>query len=58
MTLDPTLNFLSHFKPKGKPSPEKDVNPKTVRKFISNWLIGRKWLMHDEIKGIIVFPMC
>jgi hypothetical protein len=27
--------ILSNFKPKGKRSPEKDVNPKTVRKFIS-----------------------
>jgi hypothetical protein len=32
--------FYSNFKPKGKPSPEKDVNPKTVRKFIPKWKIG------------------
>jgi hypothetical protein len=31
--------FLNNFKPKGKPLPEKDVNPKTVRKFISKWKI-------------------
>ena len=52
--------FLSNFKPKRKPSPEKDVNPKeckskkteakTVRKYIPEWKMGRKWLMHDENK--------
>ena len=44
--------ILSNFKPKGKRSPEKDVNPKTVRKFISKWKIGRKCLMYDENKGM------
>ena len=38
MKLNPTWNsFLNNFKPKGKPSPEKDVNQKTVRKFIPKW---------------------
>jgi hypothetical protein len=44
--------FLNNFKPKGKPSPEKDVNLQKVRKFIPKWKIGRKWLMHDKNTGM------
>jgi len=47
--------FLSNFKPKGIPSPEKDVSQKIVRKFIPKWKLGRKWLMHDANKGMGCF---
>jgi hypothetical protein len=38
-------------KPKGK-LPLKKMIMQTVRKFIPKWKIGRKWLMHDENKGM------
>ena len=44
--------FLNNFKPKGKPSPVKDVNLQKVRTFIPKWKIGRKWLMHDKNTGM------
>jgi hypothetical protein len=31
--------FLNNFKPKGKPSPEKDVNLQKVRKFIPKEIV-------------------